>query len=353
MKIRLIGLIIGLVISFYAWSEASIPTEDIEGASDPEEIGRFEGSYIVDYEQIDYDEISLPLAPLEPTGERGSNNNWIYLPAESLDLEGSRSRLVYVLPEGVSPLQLLRNYQKTVEQSGGKTLFECQADECGGESNRSSGGGGGKQSLAMKLWPQSRVTAPNFSTASCAQLGRIKDQRYAAIDFGNGAGYISVLAYSMGRSTYCGELKDITVAVIDVMARQEMGDSMVVIEPAEMAESIHDTGSVALYGIYFDTGKADIKPESAETLDNIAALLSSEPSLKLLVVGHTDNQGDFEVNRTLSERRAAAVVNALVADRSVESGKLMPVGVAFAAPVASNDSEDGRSLNRRVELVKR
>ena len=71
------------------------------------------------------------------------------------------------------------------------------------------------------------------------------------------------------------------------------------------------------------------------------------------MVGHTDNQGEYGVNRFLSEQRAAAVIDALVAGRGVESGRLRPVGVAFAAPVASNKTEEGRVLNRRVELVKR
>lgn len=351
MKLKLAILILGLVISLSAWPDASIPTKDIEGAADPDEIGRFEGSFIVDHSHVDYDEISLPLAPLESTGKRGSINNWVYVPGKTLDLEGSRTRLVYILPQGISSLQVLRNYQKRVEQSGGKTLFECKSDECGGASNRSSGGGGGSQSLAMILWPAERVTASSFSTASCAQMTGIKDQRYAAMELGSGAGYLSVLAYNMKSGTYCGALTDITVTVVDVMARQEMVQSMVVIEPEEMAESIRDTGSIALYGIYFDTGKADLKPESGATLDSIAALLSNEPALKLLVVGHTDNQGDFEVNRVLSEQRAASVIDALVADRGVETGRLRPVGVAFAAPVASNKSEEGLALNRRVELV--
>lgn len=127
MKLKLAILILGLVISLSAWPDASIPTEDIEGAADPEDIGRFEGSFIVDYHHADYDEISLPLAPLKPTGKRGSKkNNWEHVPGEMLDLEGSRTHLVYVLPQGISSLQVLRNYQKKVEQSGGEDPFRVQ-----------------------------------------------------------------------------------------------------------------------------------------------------------------------------------------------------------------------------------
>jgi outer membrane protein OmpA-like peptidoglycan-associated protein len=79
----------------------------------------------------------------------------------------------------------------------------------------------------------------------------------------------------------------------------------------EMAQAIARDSSVALYGIYFDSGKADIKPESVETLEQIVNLLTNIPDLNLLVVGHTDSVGSFESNMDLSKRRAEAVVKAL------------------------------------------
>lgn len=63
------------------------------------------------------------------------------------------------------------------------------------------------------------------------------------------------------------------------------------------------------------------------------------------------NAGNFEYNRTLSQRRAESVVATLVRDYKVDKSRLLPVGVSFAAPVASNQSEEGRAQNRRVELV--
>ena len=119
-----------------------------------------------------------------------------------------------------------------------------------------------------------------------------------------------------------------------------------------MASSLQDTGRVALYGIYFDFNKADVKPESAATLQQIARLLGSDTALKLVVTGHTDNVGSFETNRALSERRARAVVGELVTHYSISGERLFPFGVSFAAPAASNDTEEGRAKNRRVELVR-
>jgi outer membrane protein OmpA-like peptidoglycan-associated protein len=126
---------------------------------------------------------------------------------------------------------------------------------------------------------------------------------------------------------------------------------MVTVKAEEMAKQISNTGSVALYGIYFDFNKADIKPESAPTLEQIAMLLKDQPKLKLLVVGHTDNVGMFSFNLDLSQRRANAVVNDLVTKYRIDTNRLTPFGVSFASPVASNSTEEGRAKNRRVELV--
>jgi outer membrane protein OmpA-like peptidoglycan-associated protein len=112
-------------------------------------------------------------------------------------------------------------------------------------------------------------------------------------------------------------------------------------------------GHIALYEIYFETGKADVKPESARALGEIAKLLASRPQLPILVVGHTDNVGALDYNRGLSQRRAQSVVEALAQQHGVARDRLAAVGVGMAAPVASNDNEAGRAKNRRVELVKR
>jgi OmpA-OmpF porin, OOP family len=123
-------------------------------------------------------------------------------------------------------------------------------------------------------------------------------------------------------------------------------------DAAAFANDIRQTGHVAVYGIYFDSGKASIKPESTQALSEIAKLLKSDPALKLHVVGHTDNTGTVEGNITLSQERANAVQQALCRDYGIAQARLRTFGCALFAPVASNDSEEGRAKNRRVELVK-
>jgi OmpA-OmpF porin, OOP family len=118
-----------------------------------------------------------------------------------------------------------------------------------------------------------------------------------------------------------------------------------------MAKGLGDKGHVALYGIYFDTDKAVIKPESKPTLDEIAKLLRGQPQLGVVIVGHTDSQGNYDYNMELSRRRAEAVAAELTRSYQIAAARLRTAGVGFLAPVGSNATDDGRALNRRVELV--
>ena len=97
---------------------------------------------------------------------------------------------------------------------------------------------------------------------------------------------------------------------------------------------------------------ADVKPESDATLAEIAKLLQQTPGLKLYVVGHTDNVGTLASNLDLSKRRGDAVVKVLSTRYSIAATRLSSQGDGPTAPVASNESEEGRAKNRRVELVK-
>jgi OmpA-OmpF porin, OOP family len=119
-----------------------------------------------------------------------------------------------------------------------------------------------------------------------------------------------------------------------------------------MAKDIAATGRVALYGLYFDTDKADLKPESAPSLAEIGKLLKTQPDLKVYIVGHTDNVGVFDYNVGLSQRRAKSVVDQLIQKFAISPDRLKAAGAGMIAPVATNDDEAGRAKNRRVEIVK-
>lgn len=136
-----------------------------------------------------------------------------------------------------------------------------------------------------------------------------------------------------------------------IVQKQAMNQDIVANADA-LANDLKTTGHSTVYGIYFDTGKSEIKSESALAIGEIAKLLKSDTGLKIHVVGHTDNVGGMEANMKLSRDRADAVVQALVRDHGIAASRLNAFGNGPYAPVASNDTDEGKAKNRRVELVK-
>lgn len=217
-------------------------------------------------------------------------------------------------------------------------------------------------------------TGPNMKTT--AVEGRCARIKYRANDYEKRASGVQILRNFANAAQKIGgkivyqtdryETLQIIKSGAETWAMVETGDAWyqltivtkealkqdVVADAASLASSLKETGKVALYGIYFDTGKAEIKPESEPSLKEIAKLLQADPKLKLYVVGHTDNVGDFDANIKLSKDRADAVVKALTGKYGITVARLKTFGDGPVAPVASNDTEEGRAQNRRVELVK-
>jgi len=137
-----------------------------------------------------------------------------------------------------------------------------------------------------------------------------------------------------------------------IVERQGMKQD-VVASAETFKNGLTESGHVEVPGIYFDTAKADVKPESEPALQEVAKLLQLDPTLKVWVVGHTDSTGSEESNVTLSGARAAAVAKMLTTKMGVDPKRLSPHGAGPYAPVSQNDTEEGRAKNRRVELVKK
>jgi OOP family OmpA-OmpF porin len=137
---------------------------------------------------------------------------------------------------------------------------------------------------------------------------------------------------------------------LTIVERKQM-EQKVTINPDALFGDITTTGHAAVYGIYFDHDSANIKQESKPSLKAIADMLKAKKSLKLFVVGHTDMTGGFEYNVGLSLKRANAVVKALVNEYGIAAERLAGKGAGPLCPVGSNKNENGRKLNRRVELV--
>ena len=119
--------------------------------------------------------------------------------------------------------------------------------------------------------------------------------------------------------------------------------------PAKLS-GLDTEGQVTLY-INFDTGKATLKPDAADVIDEIASALNSRPQMQVKLEGHTDNVGSAAFNKKLSDDRANAVMVAIVA-KGIDKGRLSAEGFGLERPIADNNTAAGRAQNRRVNLVK-
>lgn len=323
-----------------AGAQTRVPTQDIKGLTDPAGLKRYTGAVLLYRDDVAYDEVRFPAAKVVDQNDK-------LVAARNLDRAGQRTALQYVAPAGRSSLEVLRGYQQELKAAGFETTFECAGDACGGSNIFA-------YSLPRSLLPGGWAgKVGDNSPAACAS-GTLADLRYALLDNKASGASMAVMTWNPDiTSAYCDEKEfqkrtTITVVRVEPKAREQQMETL---SSSEIAKGLDANGKVAIYGILFDTGKADIKAESKASLDQIGGLLKQQTGLKLHVVGHTDNVGNLPANLDLSRRRADAVAAALTKDYGIARDRLTANGVASLAPVASNGSDAGRSKNRRVELV--
>lgn len=236
-----------------------------------------------------------------------------------LQIEGEVTRTTYSNPTDRSVLEIFSNYEQALVGAGFEILWSCAEAECG------------------PGWASSAWNRYNGITAASGG-----DKRYLAarLDSGDGTAYVAV---TVNRNRH----------QVDIVEVQAMETGLVTVDADALAEALAARGRVEVPGIFFDTDKAVITTESKPALDEVARLLERRPGLEVFVVGHTDLTGTLEHNLELSRARAAAVVEALATEYGVSRNRLDAHGAGPLAPATSNRTAEGRSANRRVELVAR
>jgi OmpA-OmpF porin, OOP family len=328
-----------LAISFFAVTSCladDLIQTDIKGHSDHPLLKRFENSTLVAGDKRAFDEFVVALGRVEFDYGAQQFKPW---PREKV--EGARHTAFYRMPKDVTTLEALKNYENDLKSKGFEVLFSGSSKELDNGYGR---------------FVKQVYTSHQDNHLMQYVLPAADDFRYLAMRKTNEDGSQVVFSglfglVPSGWGSKYAKSGDV-VARIDVLETKPITQRMVTIKAEEMAQQIEAAGKVALYGIFFDFNRADIKPESEPTLAEVAKYLAGNGSVKLLVAGHTDNVGGFEFNRDLSQRRAQAVVEYLAAHHNVSRERLFPFGVSFAAPVATNGTEEGKAKNRRVELVK-
>lgn len=316
-------------------AEAIAFDRDPAGTADIHGIPRFEGSVIIGHRVSPFDETLIPAGPWEI---RSGSAGW----KEALKVSGRRTRIVYLAPRNASSLEVIRNYRRALEDLDYEPLYQCSGfEECGTGVDRFYGeAANGKQltdsHLLKHVYSDTTVQEPRLYSA----------RRQTP----NGDSYVFVFAALQDNFADSAAGNRVAIFVEEVLS-QPMRERMVSIEAKEMAQGLSDAGRIAVHGIQFDFDQATIKDESKPQLEQIALMLVENPELKLYIVGHTDNRGTLEYNMDLSRRRAEEVVRTLIQSYGILGERLKPMGVAGLAPLTSNATEEGRALNRRVEIV--
>jgi OmpA-OmpF porin, OOP family len=320
---------------------------NLAGSRDPAGIKRYEGSIVIGYTFKKFDEFTFMVGPVKRSTQANGPN---YTPTRSQRAEGQRARIVYVVPEGRSTLEVVRNYEQELTRSGFQTVYRCRGVECGTDDLADQ--------YLYTMETRLSQTPPAGSGRPPGQISEYafnnaKDQHFLAARRAGAPGEAWISVYvATGGSGLHPETFGHTIVLVDLVESAAMESNMIAMDASAMAKDIAAKGHVALYGILFDTDKSDIKPESAATIAEIVKFLQQQPTVKLYVVGHTDNVGGFDYNIELSQRRAAAVVQELAGKHGVPGTRLKPAGTGPLAPVAPNETDAGRAKNRRVELVK-
>lgn len=162
--------------------------------------------------------------------------------------------------------------------------------------------------------------------------------------------YDAYLVRAPGKNYWITVLTNDARTYLMTVEEKTMEQKVAFVRADTMRTELDRNGRVALY-INFDTDKASLRPDATPTLDEIGALLKKDPVLKLSIEGHTDNSGDAQHNKVLSQQRADAVVATLVGS-GIDKTRLSGAGLGSTRPLSDNASEEGRAKNRRVELVK-
>jgi|SRR6266545_1260424 OmpA-OmpF porin, OOP family len=319
---------IGFILILAMMQTSAVVAQDVKGARDHPLVKRFPGSTIVRYEKRNSTEYTLPTGPLLKWDYARSQPDF---GGKKLDLEGDVTRFTYVVRPGPSAGEVFGGYKSDLAAKGFKPLYEARGATIG----RSQG------NLYQNLAGQLLEYSPKGAHFLSAKLDSGPATIYVAL-------YIT--EYEMGATPVRVRPGQVTMQ-LDVVEVKPVSDKLVVVSASEISRGLETAGRVALYGILFDSNKADIKAESRPALEEIAKFLRSTPNAKLDVVGHTDNVGSYDSNLDLSRARAMAVVGILVKEYDLNPQRLRASGVGFLAPIASNAAEEGRAKNRRVELL--
>ncbi|MBW2569277.1 MAG: OmpA family protein [Deltaproteobacteria bacterium] len=309
-KITIMFVIAILMISTNLFAQK---TADIEGSKDYPMVSRFQGSVIQWYQQINFDRYFI----LSLHDHKISN----------YEVDGKITRIQYSAGKEHSVFEIYKSYENSLKKTGFEILTTLDDRNCG-------------VNLQERLY-NDEFHGLNKLPRAAANPGDDKFAYLAAKKKINNKDIYIVV--------YTADERGDLLITFDAIEVQGMEDDLVTVKSLD--ENITANGHIAIYDILFDTGKSKIKSGSSVALRAVAEYLKAHASKKFLIVGHSDNVGNFDTNIKLSKERAKAVMSELITKYNVKPEQLNAYGDGSTAPVASNSTDAGRTKNRRVEVV--
>jgi OmpA-OmpF porin, OOP family len=319
------------------WASADAPTADAPGSADHPLLARFPGSVLIGYQQMQWEQTTFPSSMKIDKTQKDEFVNPVVV-------EGKITRAFYLGQLGKSRLEVFRNYQDALMKAGLQVKVLCETNCVDIIWHYKKFGSGFS-------WTKGDI--PDTKSGRYGLMSALSTDEIRVL-YGvlNRNGQQVHVAVATTAAAYTSTNRPAMFVEIAEPKAMTTGQVTVNLDAVALQAGLQNEGKVALYGIYFDTGKSELKAESKGQLDEMAKLLQSQPALKVYIVGHTDNQGALDPNVTLSQQRAQAVASALAAaPYKIDARRMVARGVASLAPVASNAADDGRARNRRVELV--
>ncbi len=252
--------------------------------------------------------------------------------------EGAITRQVLRLPGGArTTLQLLAGLRDTLEAAGYEQVFGCADAACGGFDFRFQLDILGEPDMYVDLGDYRYLLLRSDDESLQPRLVALLASR------SQNAGFVHITAVS-------DSAPEALVPSDPIVT--DTGQAGITIPPAtDLVSALMEGGHTVLPGLDFGTGSSELGSGPFPSLEALASWLSTNPSARIVLVGHTDSVGSLEANTALSRQRATSVARFMVTGLGADPGQITAEGAGYLAPIASNLTEEGRAANRRVEVV--
>lgn len=320
-----------------ACSAAQVAAQDAPDSQDHPLISRFPNTEITEYSESNFERFKIAIGPI--TQEIRDEQGRTALPP-AMQLEGRVTSITYRANDTKdAPFAIFRNYERALSEAGFETIYQCESDAGCGErfARQLYYYGDPKRQGRHRGLSALNIRAPRDTYFYWSGDSTIDQTRYV----------VSLLVVQNTNGSRP------SMIVLDVNEVDVLDDDRISVSPEELSSQLETEGRVVLDGVYFAFDNADLDPRSEAAIATIASLMATNSEDAFYVVGHTDSTGSIEYNQELSLARARSVVSELTQQHGVDPVKVIPFGVGPVSPISTNQTDAGRALNRRVELVLR